>query len=43
MKKTIKRGVANAMYKALAELPLGHLSTEDLGKVMDNMVALVAP
>lgn len=43
MKKTIKRGVANAMYKALAELPLGHLSTEDLGRVMDNMVALSAP
>lgn len=43
MKKTIKRGIANAMYKALSELPLGHLASEDLEKVMDNMVALSAP
>lgn len=43
MKKTIKRGIVNAMYNALSELPLGHLATEDLEKVMDNMVALSAP
>lgn len=43
MKKTIKRGIAKAMYEALATLPLGHLSTEDLEKVMDNIVSLSAP
>lgn len=43
MKKTIKRGIAKAMYEALAGLPLGHLASEELEKVMDNMVALSAP
>lgn len=43
MKKTIKRGIATAMYEALSQLPLGHLATEDLEKVMDNMVAFSAP
>lgn len=43
MKKTIKRGIAKAMYEALSTLPLGHLATEELEKVMDNIVALSAP
>lgn len=43
MKKTMKRGIAKAMYEALANLPLGHLASEDLEKVMDNMVALSVP
>lgn len=35
--------MAKAMYEALTSLPLGHLASEDLGKVMDNIVALSAP
>lgn len=41
MKKTIKRGIVKAMYETLSQLPLGHLATDDLEKVMDNMYALL--
>lgn len=43
MKKTMRRGIAKAMYEALIELPLGYLELEDLEKVMNNMVALSVP
>lgn len=43
MKQTMTRSMAKAMYEALTSLPVGHLASEDLGKVMDNIVALSAP
>lgn len=41
MKKTIKRGIVKAMYETLSQFPLGHLATDDLEKVMDNMYAFL--
>lgn len=43
MKQTMTRSMAKAMYEVLTNLPVGHLESEDLGKVMDNIAALSIP
>lgn len=40
MERTIKRGHAIAMYESLMTLGMGSLVAEELGKVMDNVMAL---
>lgn len=40
MERTIKRGQAIAMYESLMTIGLGNLAVDELGKVMDNIMAL---
>lgn len=40
MERTIKRGHAIVMYESLMTLGMGSLVAEELGKVMDNVMAL---